>query len=107
MFVGRSQDCAEPIERALTLAQHHELAETYASALQMKAYLYSGAGRVEEGILNLEGSLETARRNGLVQVESSAQNLLTDLCMIYDRPGAEEHALAGLATRPAPGSARS
>jgi tetratricopeptide (TPR) repeat protein len=97
MFTGRSQDAGEPIERALTLAQHHELAETYASALQMKAYLYSGAGRVEEGILNLEGSLETARKNGLVQVESAAQNLLTDLCMIYDRPGAEEHALAGLA----------
>ncbi|MGA2802905.1 MAG: adenylate/guanylate cyclase domain-containing protein [Acidimicrobiales bacterium] len=97
MFTGRSQDAGEPIERALTLAQHHELAETYASALQMKAYLYSGAGRVEEGILNLEGSLATARKNGLVQVESAAQNLLTDLCMIYDRPGAEEHALAGLA----------
>ncbi len=97
MFTGRSQDAGEPIERALTLVQHHELAETYASALQMKAYLYSGAGRVEEGILNLEGSLETGRKNGLVQVESAAQNLLTDLCMIYDRPGAEEHALAGLA----------
>jgi class 3 adenylate cyclase/tetratricopeptide (TPR) repeat protein len=97
MFTGRSHESAEPIERALTLAQHHELAETYASALQMKAYLYSGAGRVEEGILNLEGSLETAREHGLVQVESAAQNLLTDLCMIYDRPGAEEHALAGLA----------
>ena len=97
MFAGRSQDAGEPIERALTLAQHHELVETYASALQMKAYLYTGAGRVEEGILNLEGSLEVARKHDLVQVESISQNLLTDLFMIYDRPGAEEHALAGLA----------
>jgi len=97
MLAGRSPDSGEPTERALTLAQHHELMETYANALQIKAYLYTGAGRVEEGILNLEGSLEIARKHGLVQVESAAQNLLTDLCMIYDRPGAEEHALAGLA----------
>ena len=97
MFTGHSQDAEAPVERALTLAQHHELFETYARALQMKAYLYTGAGRVEEGILNLEGSLEVARKHDLFQVESGSQNLLTDLCMIYDRPGAEEHALAGLA----------
>ena len=45
----------------------------------------------------MEGSLEVARKHDLVRVEASSQNLLTDLCMIYDRPGAEEHALAGLA----------
>ena len=97
LFTGRSHEAAEPTERALTLAQHHELVETYANALQIKAYLYTGAGRVEEGILNLEASLEVARKHGLVQVESRVQNLLTDLYMIYDRPGAEGHALAGLA----------
>ena len=97
VYAGRVHDASEPIERALTLAQHNGLTETYANALQIKAYLYAAAGRVEESILNQEGSLEVARRHDLVQVEARSQNLLTDLCMIYDRPGAEEHALAGLA----------
>ena len=91
-----SSDAAAPIERALTLAQHNELTETYALALQIKAYLYAAAGRVEESILNQEGSLEVARKHDLIRVEARSQNLLTDLCMMYDRPGAEEHALAGL-----------
>jgi class 3 adenylate cyclase/tetratricopeptide (TPR) repeat protein len=97
IYGGRPQESAEAVDRALTLAQHHELIETYARALQLKAYLYMAAGRVEEGIINLEGSLQTAREHGLVDVESGSRNLLTDLCMMYDRPGAEEHALAGLA----------
>jgi class 3 adenylate cyclase/tetratricopeptide (TPR) repeat protein len=97
IFGGHPQETAEAVDRALTLAQHHELSETYALALQLKAYLYMAAGRVEEGIINLEGSLQTAREHGLVDVESGSRNLLTDLCMMYDRPGAEEHALAGLA----------
>lgn len=97
VYAGHVDQAAEPIERALTLAQHHELTETYALALQIKAYLYAAAGRVEESILNQEASLEVARKHGLVQVEARSQNLLTDLCMIYDRRGAEEHALSGLA----------
>jgi class 3 adenylate cyclase/tetratricopeptide (TPR) repeat protein len=97
IYGGHPQETAEAVDRALILAQHHELIETYARALQLKAYSYMAVGRVEEGILNLEGSLQTAREHGLVDVESGSRNLLTDLCMMYDRPGAEEHALAGLA----------
>ena len=97
ILAGRGHDAAEAVDRALTLAQHHELVETYAFALQLKSYLHTAAGRVEEGILNLEGSLEVARRHDLADVEARSQNLLTDLCMTYDRPGAEEHTLAGLA----------
>jgi class 3 adenylate cyclase/tetratricopeptide (TPR) repeat protein len=95
-YAGRPQETAEPTEHALTLAQHWELPETYARALQMKAYLYVSAGRVGEAIVNLEASLEAARRSGLTRVEMTAENLIADICMTFDRPEAEEHCLAGL-----------
>ena len=97
VYAGRAQDAGEAIERALLLAQHHELVETYGRGLQIKAYLYTTVGRVEEGLMNMEGSLEFARKHDLVGVETASQNMLTDLYMTYDRPGAEEHAHAGLA----------
>lgn len=96
-YAGRPQDTAEPIEHALTLSQHYELGETYARALQIKGYLYASAGRVEEAILYMDASLEAARRCGATRVEMGTENLIADMCMIYDRPGAEEHCLAGLA----------
>jgi class 3 adenylate cyclase/tetratricopeptide (TPR) repeat protein len=96
-YTGRPQEVAEPIDHALTLAQHWELPETLARALQMKGYLYFGEGRVAEAFLYMEASLETARANGLVRVEMGTENLITDLWMCFDRPGAEEHCLAGLA----------
>jgi hypothetical protein len=53
-------------------------------------------GRIKEGRLCLEGGLEAARASGLLRPELTARNLATDLYMIYDLPGAEEHALAGM-----------
>ena len=96
-YTGRPQEVIEPIDHALTLAQYWELPETLVLALQMKGYLYFGEGRVAEAFLYVEASLETARRNGLVRVEMGTENLITDLYMCFDRPGAEEHCLAGLA----------
>jgi class 3 adenylate cyclase/tetratricopeptide (TPR) repeat protein len=96
-YTGRSQEVAEPIDHALTLAQHWELPETLARALQMKSYLYFGEGRMAEAFLYMEAGLQTARDNGLVRVEMGTENLITDLWMCFDRPGAEEHCLAGLA----------
>jgi class 3 adenylate cyclase/tetratricopeptide (TPR) repeat protein len=96
-YTGRPNEVAEPIDHALTLAQHWELPETLARALQMKSYLYLGEGRVAEAFLYMEASLTTARDNGLVRVEMGTENLITDIWMCFDRPGAEEHCLAGLA----------
>jgi class 3 adenylate cyclase/tetratricopeptide (TPR) repeat protein len=95
-YTGRSQESLGHIDQALTLAQHWELPETFAKALQIKAYLNFGMGRVAEAILYMSASLEAAQRDGLVRVEMATQNLLTDLLMCFDRPGAEEHCLAGL-----------
>jgi len=97
MFGGHLQESAESIEQALTLAQHYGLSETLARALQFKAYLFMSMGRVDEARLNLQGSLEVSRQHGLSDVEGTVENLLADLCMIYDLPGAEEHCRAGLA----------
>jgi class 3 adenylate cyclase/tetratricopeptide (TPR) repeat protein len=96
-YIGRTQEVTEPIDHALTLAQHWELPETLARALQMKGYLHFGEGRVSEAFLYMEASLKTARDNGLVRVEMGTENLIADIWMCFDRPGAEEHCLAGLA----------
>ncbi len=96
-YAGRPQESAEPIEHALTLAQHYELPETYSVALQLKGYLYTLSGRVQEAMVNLQAGLEAARSSGLARVEMGAENVLADLCMTYDFAGAEDHCLAGLA----------
>jgi class 3 adenylate cyclase/tetratricopeptide (TPR) repeat protein len=88
---GRSYEAVEPIERALTLAQHHELVETLAHALISKALLLQFMGRVEETRLGYEGALTFARRLGLTEDEMRAQANLADLCMTRDLPGADEH----------------
>ena len=97
MYAGRAQEAAEPLEQALTLAQHYELAEPLARGLQMKAMLLSVTGRVVEARLDLEASLDVARQNGFTRVEIGVENFLTDVCMTRDLPGAEEHARSGLA----------
>ena len=103
IYAGRGQEAAEPIERALALAQHHELIETYVLALQIKAYLYTTAGRVEEGILNLEGSLEVARKHDLVEAETRSQ---TSHGLVHDlRPAGSRGARSFRpGDRPAPGA---
>jgi class 3 adenylate cyclase/tetratricopeptide (TPR) repeat protein len=97
MYAGHVQEAAEPLEQALTLAQHYELAEPLARALRFKAMLLAVTGRVAEARLDLEASLEVARLNGFTRVEIGVENFLADLCMTRDLPGAEEHAAAGLA----------
>jgi hypothetical protein len=44
----------------------------------------------------MNASLEAARRCGATRVEMGTENLIADMCMIYDLPGAEAHCLAGL-----------
>ena len=97
IFTGHPQDAAEPIEHALTLAQHYELIETFARALVSRALLLHWLGRFEEARLGYEGSLAVARRLGLTQEEMRVEANLADLCMTRDLPGAEEHCRALLA----------
>ena len=97
LFSGHLQEAAEPIEQALRLGQHFELAEPFASALLSKAQLLASEGRIEEARFNYDAALAVARRHGVEPLEMSAEGNLADLCMTCDLPGAEEHCLAGLA----------
>lgn len=97
IFSGHLQEAAEPIEHALLLAQHYELADTLAAALVSRALLLHFVGRYEEARLGHEGSLEMARRLGMSEMEMRAEGNLADLCMTRDIPGAEEHCRSMLA----------
>ena len=108
IFSGHLQEAAEPIEHALLLAQHYELADTLAAALVSRALLLHFVGRYEEARLGHEGSLEMARRLGMSEMEMRAEGNLADLCMTRDIPGAEEHcrSMLALAGGGAPGGTR-
>ncbi len=96
-FSGHRDEATGPIEEALTLAQHHELAEPLAFSLSSKAQILAFAGRDEEARLNLEGVLAVAQRHGITEREMVAESNLADLYMTRDLPGAEAHAVAALA----------
>ena len=96
VFSGHGDEATGPIEAALTLAQHHGLAESLAFSLNSKAALLMYGGRAEEARLNFEGALGVARRHKITERELIAESNLADLCMIHDLPGAEEHAYAAL-----------
>jgi class 3 adenylate cyclase/tetratricopeptide (TPR) repeat protein len=96
VFSGHGDEAAGPIEEALTLAQHHELAEPFASALNWRAILLSYAGRAQESRSAFELSRDVARLHGVTQREMIVEGNLADLCMTRDLPGAQEHARASL-----------
>ena len=64
---GHGDEAAEPIEEALTLAQHYELAEPLASSLNSKAMLLGNAGRAAEARMLFEGEVSVARLHGLTR----------------------------------------
>jgi len=97
LFSGHSDEATVAIEAALTLAEHHELAEPLVSSLSSKAILLGGAGRSEESRMLVEGIISVARRHGITRGEMQAESNLADQCMTHDLPGAEEHARAALA----------
>jgi class 3 adenylate cyclase/tetratricopeptide (TPR) repeat protein len=97
IFSGYSDEASGTIDQALTLAQHHELAEQLAYALDSKAIFLSGAGRSEEAVALFERTIFVARRDGIAREEMLAELNLADICMTRDLPGAEEHAAASLA----------
>ncbi len=96
VFAGRSEEATAPIEAALTLAQHYELPELLASALNSKAMVLQVLGRVSEARLLYEGAIAAARRSGVARTELSAESRLADLCMTRDLEGAETHGRAAL-----------
>jgi class 3 adenylate cyclase/tetratricopeptide (TPR) repeat protein len=97
IFVGHLEEASAPIEEALLLAQHYELAETLVAALVSRSLLLHFVGRYEEARIGHEGSLAIARRLGITEMEIRAEGNLADLCMTRDIPGAEEHCRAMLA----------
>jgi len=97
VFSGHGDAAIGPIEEALTLAQHYELAKTLASSLSTKAILLGHAGRAEEALGLMEVSASVARRHGITEREMLAEANLADLCMTRDLRGAEQHAEAAIA----------
>jgi tetratricopeptide (TPR) repeat protein len=91
VFSGHGDEATGPIEEALTLAQHHELPEPFADALNAKAVLLLWGGRAQEGRSAFELSRDVARLHGITRREMAAEGNLGDVCMTYDLPGAEEH----------------
>jgi tetratricopeptide (TPR) repeat protein len=97
LFSGQVAAASGPVDEALTLAQHHELAEPLADSLHLKALLLYIAGRAEEAGALHELSVAVARRHGITRSEMLGEASLADFCMSRDLPGAEEHAEAALA----------
>ena len=97
VFAGHGDEATEQLEEALTLAQHHELAQQFVRALNAKAVLLSNSGRAQEARMLFEGCAAVARSNGITRGELIAETNLADLCIVRDLPGAEEHAKAALA----------
>ncbi|HKH88031.1 MAG TPA: hypothetical protein VKA05_04375, partial [Acidimicrobiales bacterium] len=96
-FTGHADASAEPLERALVLAQFHELPELLARALNARGVHLASAGRTEEARLHYEGAVAVARRAGVTTVELIAELNLADVLMTHDLPGAEEHCQVGIA----------
>jgi tetratricopeptide (TPR) repeat protein len=96
VFAGHREEATESLEAALTLSQHHQLAETLANSLDTKGTLLSMAGRNDEALAMYALSIDVARRHGITQAELRSEPNLADLCMTRDLPAAEEHARAAL-----------
>ena len=96
VFSGHGDESAVVNEEALTLAQHHELADPLVRGLNSKAILHTVRGRAEEARMLFEGAAAVARVHGLTQSEMLAEGNLADLSMYADLPGAEDHAKAAL-----------
>ena len=96
VFSGHGDESAVVNEEALTLAQHHELADPLVRGLNSKAILHTVRGRAEEARMLFEGAAAVSRVHGLTQSEMLAEGNLADLSMSRDLPGAEDHAKAAL-----------
>ncbi|HLN05014.1 MAG TPA: adenylate/guanylate cyclase domain-containing protein, partial [Acidimicrobiales bacterium] len=93
---GHPDAAAEPLERALILAQHHELPEQLAFCLNTRAVHLHFAGRIAEARALYEASIDVSRAHGITRCEMVTEGNLADLCMTQDLPGGQEHARAAL-----------
>ena len=98
-FTGHADESVDPLERALVLAQFHELPEVLARALNSRGVHLAMMGRIEEARLHYEGAAAVARRAGATRTAFLAELNLADVLMTHDLPGAEEHCQAGIAAR--------
>ncbi len=98
IFRGRDLEAASgPVGAALALAEHHELGEQFAQALNLKGILLKSSGLPGQAGAYFELCIAVARRHGVTRSEMLAEANLADLEMTRDLPDAEEHARAGLA----------
>ncbi len=97
VFAGDSARAGPALERALSIAQAHELTDVLAEALNDKAGVYELTGRPQEAEALYSAAVRTAERHDLADALARAQNNLANLGMVWDWPTAREHTEAALA----------
>ena len=98
LVAGQVREAAEPLERALELAQAHELPDVLAGALTYKAQLCVALGRAAEARLLFEGAIDLCREHELTSRLVVVQLNSGDFLRRFDLPGAAERTAEALAT---------
>ena len=98
LSAGRVREAAEPLERALELAQALELPSVLASALTYKAQLCDAVGRVEEARILFDGAIALCQPHELTDRLFVAELNGGDFLRRFDLPGAAERTSDALAT---------
>jgi class 3 adenylate cyclase/tetratricopeptide (TPR) repeat protein len=96
-FNARADEAAEPLERALVLAQQLGLPDVLVMAMGRKALVCAFTGRAEEARALYEGAIALGERTGRSYDSLIARLNLGDLLLKRDLPGARERSEEALA----------
>ena len=89
--MARNTEAAVHVERALALAERHNLPEVKVNALINRGVLHHRASQIREGIHELSAAIELAEKQGFTDHESIGRLNLGDILIQADLPGGEEH----------------
>ena len=87
---GRNEEATVHVERALALAERHDLPEVKVNALINRGVLHHRASRIQEGLHELTAAVELAEKQGSTYHESIGRLNLGDLLFQADLPGGDE-----------------
>ena len=96
-FAGDPDAAAEPIELALRVASALGLPEILCDALTARGIYYGYLGRLEEGLVALQGTIAIARRHGLTRAQMRGELNSGDAALRLGLPEALGHSEAALA----------
>ena len=88
---GESERCAD---RAMIIAQNHELPDVFVSAATIKALVLSVQNRPAEALLLFNGALSQLGDDGSIELRLMAHVNVGDVLLQSDLPGADTHARA-------------